>query len=379
MPAPGPVPGSAQWVQDLLNNPDIISFSDMMDYSRLLRSYQTNVGTVVLRPGEKIPDTEYPSKGKPGYLHPRQVLQSTRRSMKYHPNWPFLRSGAVAWAVEKCKDLGINPVRIKTETLPERIRKQGFDNYNKTINTFHAAYCYAQGYVRSSDMARLTLVYLHLGMGVFKCKPCKTIPILHKKLQTGIHRFTNIDKIEKYWATFLTLVTKSDDDLTNFLDDKGSGEVSQDYLIAVEEGLRNFAKDKAAMGTHAFDDAASYYNVSVWRKREAYIAVCRYLKGVEGYLKYIGYDWADYKMRGVLQKTFDVRHAPYTNGEKNYPPYLIQHVGVTQNQRRKVVTGKKHVCLHPKRIHWETFQVVIPNMCMTLTRMNGLKSHNIYG
>ena len=352
MPAPGPVRGSDQWIQDFIDHPDIITFSDMMEYPRLLRAYVKNVGRVRLRQHEKIPDTQYPEKGKPGYLNPRQVLKSTRRSMTCHPNWPFLRSGAVNWAVDKCKDLGIYPVRIKTDSLPAHIRNQGFDNFEKTINTFHACYCYAQSYVRSSDMTRLTLLYLHLGKGVFKHKPCKTIPILHKKLQTGIHRFTNIDKIEKHWATFLDLVTNSTVDLTIFLDDKGLGKVPMEYLIAVEEGIRNFAQDKAAMGTHAFDNAESYYAVSMWRKRESYIAVCRYLKGVSGYLKYIGYDWADYQMRGLLQKTFDARHAPYTNGEKKLSglpdPSSWSDVKPKKKSRRR--SRNKHVVSQPKNV-----------------------------
>ena len=317
MPAPGPVPGSAQWVQALIDNPDLITFKNMMQFPSLLRGYVKSVGRVQLRKKETVPEGDYPAKGSPGYLHPRHVLAGTRRSMTWHPNWPVLRSGAVNWAIDKCKDFGITPVRIKRETLPERIRKQGYDNYEKTINTFHACYCYAQGYLRTSDMARAVLVYLHLGRGVYKQKPSKSIPILHKKLQTGLHRFTGYDKIEKHWASFIHLVTNNVEDLTVFLDDKGTGTVSRKYLIAVETGLRNFAQhERYAMGVHAFDNADSYHQIALWKKREAYIAVCRNLKGVAGYLKYIGYDWADYQMRAVLQKTFDERHACYTSGEK---------------------------------------------------------------
>ena len=88
-------------------------------------------------------------------------------------------------------------------------------------------------------------------------------------------------------------------------------------MFAVETGLRSWTTDLSAMGTHAFDSEENYHAVELWKKREAYIAVCRYLKDiVDGYLKYINYAWYDYKMRIDMQKTFDARHAPYTNGTK---------------------------------------------------------------
>lgn len=283
-----------------------------------MRKYNQTTGKVKLYHGETIPTGTYPEKGKDGYVPSIKVLKITRRSMGFHPNLQFLRAGAVIWALKKLRELGLSPIRIKRDTLPERIRDQGYDNYMKVLNTFHACYCYAQGHSRTSDIARLVLIYLHLGKGVFKNKTSNIIPILHKKVQTGLHRFTSQDKIEKYWVEFLDLVENADEeDLDIFLDDKGAGSVSQKYMIAVETGLRAWAADKCAMGVHAFDSEENYHAIEVWKKREAYIAVCRYLRGiVHGYLKYINYAWYDYKMRTAMQKTFDERHAPYTNGTK---------------------------------------------------------------
>jgi len=271
--------------------------------------------------------------------------------MMYHPNWPFLRSGGVIYVVEKLREYGISPVRIKTESLPERIRDQGYNNFAKTTNTFHACYCHAQGYLRTSDIARLVLVYLHLGKGVFKQKPCSTIPILHKKVQTGLHRFTSIDKIEKHWGELLHLVMHDKYPFDKYFDDRGKATAPLKYLVAVEKGLRSFAQDKYAMGTHANDSAESYHAVKLWRKREAYIAVCRYLKGAQGYLKYIGYACSDYQMRLTMQKTFDERHAQYTNGTKKLrglsdpESWSAEPAGpaVTKKLRRK----SKHVSTPP--------------------------------
>ena len=38
--------------------------------------------------------------------------------------------------------------------------------------------------------------------------------------------------------------------------------------------------------------------------------------GCEGYKKYVKYAWSDFVMRRALQKTFESRHADYSNGTK---------------------------------------------------------------
>ena len=182
MPAPGPRRGSNQWLQDLLDHPNIITFKDMMEFDVLLLKYIKTTDKPKLYHGETTPTGIYPARGETGYLSPSKVLPSTRRSMAYHPNFQYLRAGAVIWAIKKLRSLGLTPIRIKPETLPQHIMDQGYDNYVKVINTFHACYCHAQGLSRTSDMARLVLLYLHFGKGVFKQKPSKIILIIRKKV-----------------------------------------------------------------------------------------------------------------------------------------------------------------------------------------------------
>ena len=141
----------------------------------------------------------------------------------------------------------------------------------------------------------------------------------------------------------LVLTHDGEEDLLSFLADKGVGNPPMSLLLCVEKGLRAFATDKFAMGTHAFESEEKYYAIAIWRKREAYIAVCRYLLGVtKGYLKYVQYDWSDYQMRHDLQKTFDLRHAPYTNGTKRLaglPPAAHWSCTATRSSKKVAATS----------------------------------------
>ena len=138
MPAPGPRRGSPAWIQALVDRPHFITFEQMMNYPTLLRTYVKSVknqcndkGELKLRGAELIPIAQYPtSKKEKGYLSPSQVLKR-RRSMGFHPNFQFLRAGAVQWAIEKLRDLGIVPVKIDPETLPPYLRKTGYNNFIK--------------------------------------------------------------------------------------------------------------------------------------------------------------------------------------------------------------------------------------------------------
>ena len=90
-----------------------------------------------------------------------------------------------------------------------------------------------------------------------------------------------------------------------------------EYLIALEAGLRMTAKDKSAMGKFGYSSRENYHKIELWRKREAYIGVCRLILGCGNYLKYVSYRWADYVLRGQLGKTFLARHWRLTNGESD--------------------------------------------------------------
>ena len=62
-------------------------------------------------------------------------------------------------------------------------------------------------------------------------------------------------------------------------------------------------------------------NVDVWRKKEAYIALGRFLHGESpGYRQWDCFNFADHVSRAQLGKTFVKRHLPLSDGndEKNF-------------------------------------------------------------
>lgn len=160
------------------------------------------------------------------------------------------------------------------------------------------------------------MLYLCYGKGQFKCKKVSIIPILHKKIQTGLHRVTQEDKILKYWKTFLDYVktTKCE----GLLDDRGVGDAPQIYLRIVETCLRDFARhDSYAFGKNAMTSKYKWCSVPIYKKREAYIAVCRFIFECPEYLQYKTFRWDDFIQRRNLTETFNKRHAPYTTGEES--------------------------------------------------------------
>ena len=100
MPAPGPPVGSEQWLADMLNNADDITFEHMTQYPKLLRAFVRDLvregdsdGLVIPLPDEAIPDCaeiydpkdeKSPSKSE---VHPK-----TKRQMGYHSSFRFLRA-----------------------------------------------------------------------------------------------------------------------------------------------------------------------------------------------------------------------------------------------------------------------------------------------
>ena len=119
-----------------------------------------------------------------------------------------MRAGAVVYALEQLRETGLIPRKMKRSTLPRHSQQTGWNNFAKVLKTLWVHYCYAQGLTRSSDLAREVQIYLCHGKGVQKQKLVPVIAIIHKKVQTGIHRFTHVDKIQKHWAALITLLTK---------------------------------------------------------------------------------------------------------------------------------------------------------------------------
>jgi hypothetical protein len=324
MPAAGPARGSPAWIEKLCGAPDSISYAEMVEFPALLRAYvkqQIALGDPdennmpVLRPGEYVPDVfhdEYDAT----LVKPRHVLRQTRRAMGAHKNLQFIRSGGATYAIDKLRDLGVIPMRFKPDTLPDAMRGKNVNNYAKVINYFGVFYNHAQNLSRTSEDARQVVIFLAYGFGVFKEKLQPCIPIIHKKIQTGLHRLTALDKIQKHWTVLIKYVEKHPTSKELF-DDKGSADAPAAYLRAVEVGLRTYAmQESAAMGKFAMDSLKEWTSVPRWKKVEAYIAVCRFILDLPEYLKYISYDWEDYISRRHMRATFHARHLQYTDGSK---------------------------------------------------------------
>ena len=141
------------------------------------------------------------------------------------------------------------------------------------------------------------------------------IAVLHRKIQTGMHRFTAVAKIDKHWSKLFTLFD-TNPEWEDFLTDKGAGDAPVEYLVAVEEGLRSFGTDQAAFGKYAMDSLQEWIAVSKFKKRECYIAMARHRLGLGGYAKYQHFLWKDYVSRSEMTKAFDKRHWPYSNGSQ---------------------------------------------------------------
>ena len=257
MPARGPVEGSEEWIKRKLERVDsTVEFRFLDAYPRLMRAYikkyvctldfvfvctyhfvfvctdhfvfvctdhfvfvctddcflsvkpisycihihTPSAGPIVVDPAEEVPATRYNHKNVPK----SSLLESTRRLFKSHTNLPFLRTGGVVYAIGKLRCADIFPVKINPDTLPTAI--SSWNNYDKVIRVFHVHYCYAQGLSRTSDKARVVLVYLKKGVGFMRSKNQPCIRILHKKLTTNRNRFTCAKKIEEKFQEFLHLL-----------------------------------------------------------------------------------------------------------------------------------------------------------------------------
>ena len=71
------------------------------------------------------------------------------------------------------------------------------------------------------------------------------------------------------------------------------------------------------MGSRAMESKKRWFNVEVWRKREAYIALIRFIRGHLTYPQWDCYKLEVYSERQSLNKTFLIRHLPLSNGENN--------------------------------------------------------------
>ena len=98
------------------------------------------IRTLMLDLNEQVPAEYYdPAKAvnRKGF-HP-----STRRALNPHPNFPFLRRGAVNYALTELCNLGWFPRKMDPQFMPED-SSGTWDNYIKVKSGFTALYCAAQ-------------------------------------------------------------------------------------------------------------------------------------------------------------------------------------------------------------------------------------------
>ena len=128
-------------------------------------------------------------------------------------------------------------------------------------------------------------------------------------------------KVPHHFAKFISLFEKNKDAWTEYLMDKGEGNPPVEYLVAFEEGLRNYADCVHSLGTRPLWSKQAWRNVAKWRKREAYIALARYLlRADSGYKQWDCFRFADFTMRVTMGLTFENRHYRLSDGEddKNF-------------------------------------------------------------
>lgn len=115
----------------------------------------------------------------------------------------------------------------------------------------------------------------------------------------------------------------------------GRGKPPIEFLIAFEEGLREYRCCVHSLGTRPLRSPTYWReSVDVWRKKEAYIALGRFLHGeapgecslltlisprvlilsLVGYRQWDCFKFADYVSRRQLGETFVKRHLPLSNG-----------------------------------------------------------------
>ena len=197
---------------------------------------------------------------------------------------------------------------------PVLIKDINWSNFAVYGYTFVAHYCELEGIDITNDLVRNIELYVFYGTYIDKMKSYPIMRCLHYKTIGGRSRFGKYVKTN--FTPFIEAVEKHPE-WKEFFDDLGKGETPMDYLVLVEKGFRSFGADIHAMGTRALESKERWFAVERWRKREAYIAVVRHIRGHLTYPQWDCYRLDDYSERQALNQTFLVRHWPLTNGDNN--------------------------------------------------------------
>ena len=313
-----------KWVQRLIDS-DEYTYDDCYDYDALMQYHvkrecaagRKHDGFPILDAGEVVPDGDnhYQATSTPKY---------NNSSTQPHKHLPFVRMTSVNAALKDMKNMGVFFVAIKGEDMSNGVP---WNNFGVAGNTFCALYCRREGILRTQKLARKIQLFVFYGYYTWVTKQRKTKKVitkqkpvifyLAKSLINGRSRLAN--GVGKNFASFLTLID-NDPSVAEFLEDKGEGEPPMEYLIAVEHGLRGYADDIHAMGTQPLRSAYHWgHKVPVWRKREAYIALCRHVEGKSPvYKQWDCFLFEDYAQRQRAQKTFMKRHLPLSSGDDEH-------------------------------------------------------------
>ena len=131
-----------------------------------------------------------------------------------------------------------------------------WNNYPDCLYRLHAAYSSKEGLSRSSDMAQSVLYFMFHGHFQWATKTNKKqlvtrlkpfVFFVHKKMVGARSRFAQ--KVPQNFSKFISLFEKNKDEWTPLLMDHGKGNPPISYLIAFEEGLRNYASCVHSLGT----------------------------------------------------------------------------------------------------------------------------------
>ena len=211
-----------------------------------------------------------------------------RRSTKPSQPFNFMRHGAVCNVVIKMKNNNKTVVKVSAKNSPT---SQKWTNDASIMWEFLSRYCGEEGVEQTSKLfPKLVNYVLHGRWNVTRKVDGKKTVVgtkpflsgLHYKLVNGRTRYHK-ECLERF-ETFVSLYDRNPS-WTVFFDDKGEGSPPSTYLAAIEEGLRNYTVDPFTMGRDALSSKKKWASVAPWRKREAYVTLCRILLKRTAYRK----------------------------------------------------------------------------------------------
>ena len=259
---------------------------------------EINRGYPKLTPSDIVPGADATYQ-----LNPNR--NSRPRAVATHRSMPFLRQHPVQEAVTRMRDACLYPCKIKNIN---------WNNFAQYSHTFVVHYCELEGIERTSDLARQIELYVFYGTYTDKMKTFPIIRCLHYKTIGGRSRFGKY--VKQHFKLFIEKINENPA-WKIYFDDLGKGKAPVEYMVLVEVGLRSFGSDMHAMGTKAMASKETWYAVRVWRKREAYIALIRCIRGHLTYPQWDCFQLDHYSERQALNKTFLARHFPLSNGKSN--------------------------------------------------------------